>query len=755
MQPGPTEGVVPGHVLGAELARGGMGIVYQAREISPSRPVAIKMLLPHLIDQPTMKERFRQEAQAAAGLEHPGILPVYRVGESQGMPWFSMKLVTGGTLAARKARLLGNWRGVAQIVAAAAAAVQHAHERGVLHRDLKPANILFDEAETLFISDFGLARVALQDESTAGLTQSLQMLGTPAYLAPEVAAGSMKAATTASDIYALGAILYELICGQTPFQADSIQELLRKIVDERVPSLRGKSLTSSAPPSDLLAITEKCLEKNPAARYASAGALAQDLQSWLDGRTVIARPVGMGGQLQRWAQRRPAVAGLTAALMLGTITGVLLQWHTIRRLQHSLDDVDARVEFMTRELPMSLAPVGRLDLLDTVFQNVAEHYATDPSTDQNQLARQADFLTQWSQILRPRGQVKEALQRLEQALSAAQAACAGSGALPIEIVRARVLAGWRMGEALIEDRQFSRAETVLGEAQAFAAARPSDDLRFRVLMAQLTLEFAYLEMQQDHPAKALPPAQDSLRQWAVLRPRLQQEIGSPHYQLALVVAVQIHSSLAEIHDALKAPEASQADRLSGLEASGNLLALMPDNAQFLTQRLESLIIVAQGTQTTAAQKQTYYEEADQQAKLLMGRDPGNLQWRAWGMRVAKELAMLAAAAQNPAQERAWVLIVAERALPLYRTYATDLRYVRARATFGIFCGNYFLSHHEDWSLIIPHFDAAIRALKLISELEPSTANREKFAQQKQALFEGITKVRGSEEAAAWLADLQK
>lgn len=760
-------GIVPGHILGPELARGGMGIVYQAREISPDRAVAIKMLLPHLIEQPTMKERFCQEAQAAAGLEHPGILPVYQVGESQGMPWFSMKLVTGGTLAERKPKLIGQWRVIAQLMAQAAAAVHHAHERGVLHRDLKPANLLFDEKETLFISDFGLARMAWQDESSVGLTQSLQMLGTPAYLAPEVAGGSMKAATTASDIYALGAILYELLSGRTPFLSDSMQGLLRKIVDDSVPSLRGKSLPGPAVPGDLLAIMEKCLEKSPAVRYASAGALAQDLQSWLDGRTVMARPVGMGGQLKRWAQRRPAVAALSAALLLGTVAGVLLQWRTNRRLQASLNDAEARVEFMTRELPTALAPVGRLDLLDSVFQNVADHYIKNPSSEPAQLARQADFLSQWSQILRPRGQVKEALLRLETALATAKAATAGTRILPIEIALARMLAGWRMGEALIEDRQFERAESVLTETQAFAAAQRTNDLRFRVLVAQLTLEPAYLELARGQADQALPVVEASLRQWAAIKPLLEKQIASPANQLALVAGAGVHTMLATVYHALGNAEAEHSALQQGLAESEKLLGILPDNPHFRSLRVSALNIASHALTTTPEQQRHYYEEADQLSRLLLMQDPTNLRWRTDAVMVAKELSELAANANDRDGQRRWVEIAADRLKPLYQTYSTDLKYLTARGAYANFCGNYYrtqdweknhesgrLHESDDWKEGVFHLHETVRTLQLIYQLDPTDTNRDTLERFARDAVEKIKASSGEEAADKWLAEFK-
>ena len=242
-----------GHVMGPEIARGGMGIVYQARQISPERTVALKMLRPHLLEQEEMRCRFLQEAQAAGALHHPGILPVYTVGEAEGIPWFSMMLAEGGTLSARRDQFTGKWWESAALIANLARAVGLAHERGVLHRDLKPGNSLFDAKDRAYVCDFGLAKVATAGETTPDLTQSIQLLGTPHYMPPEVAAGTLKQTTTAGDIYSLGVILYELLAGHMPFDAENVPALLRKIADAEplTPGtcpLRGPSLRDGFKP---------------------------------------------------------------------------------------------------------------------------------------------------------------------------------------------------------------------------------------------------------------------------------------------------------------------------------------------------------------------------------------------------------------------------------------------------------------------------------------------------------------------------
>ena len=354
---------IPGYEIHKEIARGGMGIVYRARQLEPEREVALKMLLPHQVASPGMRERFRLEARAIAALEHPAILPVHHVGEHNGLPFFTMKLATGGTLAQRKEHFTGKWRGIAELVASLADAVQFAHERGVLHRDLKPGNVLFDEASRAYVSDFGLAKLVGTDSD---LTRSVELLGTPHYVAPEIAAHSAKEATTASDIYSLGAIFYELLAGRPPFDAEGVPALLKKIVEEEPVSPsrleRGLQPASTASittgetsraavvpsakrpegrapmPRDLEVICLKCLAKKPERRYATARELAQDLRRWLAGRTIFARPATPFERVHAWMRRNPALAAMSAVLILVLVVAVIGEARSNRQLQHALSD---------------------------------------------------------------------------------------------------------------------------------------------------------------------------------------------------------------------------------------------------------------------------------------------------------------------------------------------------------------------------------------------------------------------------------
>ena len=240
-----------------ELGRGGMGVVYRARQMTLNRQVALKMIRAGVLADDVELRRFQNEAEAVAQLDHPGIVPVYEVGEHQGQRYFSMKLITGGSLGGRLDAYKDDPRAAAALLAEVAEAVQHAHARGILHRDLKPANILLDERGKPHVTDFGLAKKL---EESIELTQSGAVMGTPAYMSPEQSLGRRAAVTTASDVYGLGAVLYAVLTGRAPFQGDSVIDTLQAVRERPAdpPSRLNRKV-----PRDLEVICLKCLEKEP------------------------------------------------------------------------------------------------------------------------------------------------------------------------------------------------------------------------------------------------------------------------------------------------------------------------------------------------------------------------------------------------------------------------------------------------------------------------------------------------------------
>ena len=308
-----------------EIGRGGMGVVYRAMQHGSQRQVAVKMILAEQAATPGMLERFRAEGEAIASLDHPHILPIYETGEIDATPFYSMRLVSGGTLRECVADFHAQPRRAAKLIATVARAVHHAHERGILHRDLKPGNILLDGAErTPFVSDFGLAKWLGRNNR---LTIATSALGTPHYIAPEQAAGASKELTPAADVYSLGAILYELLAGRPPFVADTPLETLRLAAETPPPAPRN---FEAAIPRDLEVICLKCLAKEPSARYRSAAALAEDLERWLEGRTILARPSTPVERAWRWTKRNPVAAALSGALLivlLSFLIALFAYWH--------------------------------------------------------------------------------------------------------------------------------------------------------------------------------------------------------------------------------------------------------------------------------------------------------------------------------------------------------------------------------------------------------------------------------------------
>jgi tetratricopeptide (TPR) repeat protein len=315
-----------------KIAEGGMGVVYEARQKSLNRRVALKVIRAGVLPGAEDACRFRNEAETVAVLDHANIIPVYEVGEHDGRLFFSMKLVEGGSLAGQLDRFKGEPKAAARLLVTVARAVHHAHQRGVLHRDLKPSNILLDgrvgranppsarhdplSALIPYVTDFGLAKRVQID---SGLTQSGAIIGTPSYMAPEQAAGQKGEVTT--DVYGLGALLYALLTGRPPFRAATVHETL-DLVEHAEPA--KPHAAGAAVDRDLETVCLKCLEKQPGRRYPSALALAEELERWLKGEGIQARPIGRLARLRRWCRRNPLVAvltgGLAGAVALGLVS---------------------------------------------------------------------------------------------------------------------------------------------------------------------------------------------------------------------------------------------------------------------------------------------------------------------------------------------------------------------------------------------------------------------------------------------------
>jgi tetratricopeptide (TPR) repeat protein len=373
---------VPGYEILGELGRGGMGVVYKARHVALKRVVALKMLRDGIHAGAEERARFRLEAEAVARLQHPNVVQIYEVGEHDGRPFFAMEFVDGGSLDTHLDCKPQPPRAAAELVATLARAVEHAHRQGIVHRDLKPANVLLslvpcplslaedkgqgtrDKGLIPKITDFGLAkRLGGEGGQT---TPPGALLGTPSYMAPEQAAS--REVGPRADVYALGAILYDMLTGRPPFQSTSLADTLHQVLtEEPVPPRRLQSQV----PRDLDTICLKCLEKDPARRYASAAELADDLQCFLEGRPILARPAGVLERARKWARRRPAAAALLAVSALALLVVSAGGWWSAaalsaaaererqqrRRAEHSFRQAMGAVDQMLTE-------VGAVDLAD-------------------------------------------------------------------------------------------------------------------------------------------------------------------------------------------------------------------------------------------------------------------------------------------------------------------------------------------------------------------------------------------------------
>jgi predicted Ser/Thr protein kinase len=314
-----------------EIARGGMGIVYRARQVSLNRVVAVKVILAGPYASREFVQRFRTEAEAAANLQHPSIVAIHEVGEHEGQHYFSMDYVEGMSLAEWARRHPVSPTQAARLVKAVAEAVQYAHQRGTLHRDLKPQNVLMDASGRPRITDFGLAK---QLHRESDLTLTGQVLGSPGYLPPEQAAGQHGQVGPPSDVYSLGAILYDLLTGQPPLVGSTPVETLRLVLDaEPAPPARVNPKT----PPDLETICLKCLQKRPESRYATARDLVEELDRFLNHEPIQARPASAFSKAWRWARRHPwTIAGAASVVMLGLIGFAFGLWQLNRLLSWRL-----------------------------------------------------------------------------------------------------------------------------------------------------------------------------------------------------------------------------------------------------------------------------------------------------------------------------------------------------------------------------------------------------------------------------------
>jgi tetratricopeptide (TPR) repeat protein len=367
-QPTELAPVIGSYSLLGEIDRGGAGVVYRARQRGLNRAVALKMLRAGVLADSDDVRRFHIEAEAVAQLDHPNIVPVFEVGDHDGFPYLVMKLIEGASLARRIGDYAGDPRAAARLLATVARAIHHAHQRGILHRDLKPSNILIDEQGQPHVTDFGLARLVAGDSE---LTRTGAIVGTASYMAPEQATGRRGATMVATDVYGLGAVLYAILSGEPPFQGDSALETLERVRHKAPESLVGFGRSVDR---DLETICLKCLEKEPGRRYDSALAVAEDLERWLRGEPIAARPVARLDRAWRWCRRNPLVAVLSAsvsALLLTGLVGLTVGNHLLTRQRDAAREglAEARLQRQREAYNFSIVMERASQLVEVLHQS--------------------------------------------------------------------------------------------------------------------------------------------------------------------------------------------------------------------------------------------------------------------------------------------------------------------------------------------------------------------------------------------------
>ncbi len=474
-----TPGAAGYEILG-ELGRGGMGVVYKARQTKLKRLVALKMILGGTHAGGQELARFRSEAEAVARLQHPNIVQVYEVGERDGCPFFSLEYIDGGSLAGKLDGTPQQPRAAAKLVETLARAMQSAHQHGIIHRDLKPANVLLTADGIPKITDFGLAK---QLDTESSQTQSGAIMGTPSYMAPEQAEGRIKEIGTAADVYALGAILYELLGGRPPFKGATVVDTLEQVRSQEPVSPRRLQPGLAR---DLETICLKCLHKDPARRYASALDLADDLRRFLEDKPIVARPVGAADRAWRWCRRNPVLAGLVAACILALVGGTTVSAFFAVRANDSArraDDKATLAEANADKARRLAAFAGKqrdlaLDSFNTLLVEV--HEKLGDTTEMRQLK---DRLLETA---------TKGLERLSEGTQEEVGADRGLAEARLRLANSF----FKIGNLTAARKEYEAARKVL---DAVVKDQP-DDRRARMLWARTTSDLGNLVAQNDQAA---------------------------------------------------------------------------------------------------------------------------------------------------------------------------------------------------------------------------------------------------------------
>ncbi len=548
--------VPPGYEFLGELGRGGMGVVYKVRQTSLNRLLALKMIRAGSLAHPEELARFRAEAEAVARFQHANLVQIYEVGQEQGRAYCTLEYVGGGSLAQKLSGKPLPVREAAALAETLARAVHYAHGHGILHRDLKPSNVLLTTEGVPKITDFGLAKRLDLDQ---GLTETGRGMGTPSYMAPEQAQGK-KNVGVAADIYSLGAILYEMLSGRPPFVGVTPYEIIEQVKNhDPLPFLRLRIRV----PRDLETICRKCLQKDPARRYASAEELADDLYRYQAGEPIRARPVGRIARLGRWCRRKPVVAGLIAALVLvfaGGVTAATREWIRAEKgwakaeaefLDHH-QSVESFYQLATEDdrlfepASQPLAKKWREAAL-TYFRRFLEQRGADPRL-QAEIAQAHLRIAQMTDAL---GSKADALAEYEQAALQFEKLCADNpteAKYQFELALTYQNRGILQGET--KDRQ--KALASLDQARQLfqgLAQNSRDDTEARHSLSETLLNTARVQLW----CRRLPEALDWTRQAVVILENLTDaHRDSVPFRFELANG---YSQLGTLYHTLKQPEA--------------------------------------------------------------------------------------------------------------------------------------------------------------------------------------------------------
>jgi serine/threonine protein kinase len=678
--------VVPGFRILGELGRGGMGAVYKARQIALKRFVAIKVLRTDAYADAGAAARFQAEAEAAARFQHPNIVQVYEVGEHDGMGYLVLEYAAGGGLDRRLAESLQDPRESARLIATLARAIHFAHERGIIHRDLKPANVLLSENGVPKIADFGLAKLLEREEA---LTSHGEILGTPSYMAPEQVRGLTDQISPATDVYSLGAILYETLTGRPPFKGTTPLSTLEQVSSQE-PLSPGKIQRNV--PRDLETICLKCLEKEPARRYPTASELAEDLDRFLQGRPILARPTPTWDRMAKWARRRPgsaaAVAGLftLSFLLLGGGVYYNRQLHRQMRAarnaeQNALEQRNLALKTLNRlvydvQEKLAQTPVTRSlrrSLLDTAILGLEEIERSTAGGAAN--LSQAVAYQKLGDIYRVLGETPAARQYYDRSLAIAGKLLADD---PDDLAIQAVLYQAHMGRGLVDIRSNRLDDAKQGlhqavaMAESIAAARPTDRSARRDLIE------AYFQLGRAVQfAKELDDAQACYGKMHDLSQHWVEE--DPHENQAWDLLASALRKLADLRKFAKDfPEARRA-YTRAIEIGHELVAKEPANEAFrahLATALDDLGVVA-NRQHRPGEARDLFGQAEAIFARLLAEDPDNVDWRIQLLSTRHHIALLDHDESRFAEARAaWIRIRDE-----LRTLARDGRLEGRQADF--------------------------------------------------------------------------